>query len=70
MHRQQARLNEYNTYGYPTAFFDGGFQVYVGGSVSESVYRSRIVNCGHREVPPSISRYQSPILGAGIFKSM
>jgi thiol-disulfide isomerase/thioredoxin len=46
-----ARLSEFNTYGYPTAFFDGGYQVYVGGSSSESVYRSRIVNCGNRVVP-------------------
>lgn len=46
-----ARLAEYNVYGYPTAFFDGGYQVYVGGSSSQSVYRTRIVNSGHRAVP-------------------
>ncbi len=45
------RLGEYNVYGYPTAFFDGGYQVYVGGSSVESVYRTRIQNCGDRAVP-------------------
>jgi PKD repeat protein len=47
----QQRTNEYNTYGYPTAFFDGGYKVIVGSGVPETTYRSYIQNCGNRVVP-------------------
>lgn len=59
------RLNEYNTYGYPTAFFDGGYQVYVGGSSSESVYRTRIQTCGDRAVPPLNLSVSVEYIGSG-----
>ncbi|KYK32050.1 MAG: hypothetical protein AYK22_00375 [Thermoplasmatales archaeon SG8-52-3] len=46
-----ARATEYNLYGYPTVWFDGGYKVNVGGSSgSESAYRSSINSCGSREV--------------------
>lgn len=61
----QARLAEYNIAGYPTAFFDGGYQVYVGGSSSESVYRSRIVNCGARVVPELNLSVSVTYIGSG-----
>lgn len=59
------RLGEYNVYGYPTAFFDGGYQVYVGGSSSESVYRSRIQNSGHRVVPDLNLSVSVSYIGSG-----
>jgi len=34
----------------PTAFFDGGYEVLVGGYSSESYYRARIETCGQRDV--------------------
>lgn len=45
---------DYNFAGYPSCFFDGGYQVYVGGNSSESVYRSRIEACGARAVPDGL----------------
>jgi thiol-disulfide isomerase/thioredoxin len=60
-----SRLNEYNTYGYPTAFFDGGYRVYVGGSSSESVYRTRIQACGQREVPELNLSLSVAYIGSG-----
>ena len=42
--------NDYNLYGYPTAFFDGGKKVLVGGYDAESYYRSRIEQCGRGDV--------------------
>ena len=45
-----ARLNQYNIYGYPTVFIDGGKEVIVGSGVPESTYRSRIESCGNRDV--------------------
>lgn len=42
--------NEYNIYGFPTAFFDGGYQVFIGGSTSENIYRPYIKTCGTRDV--------------------
>jgi hypothetical protein len=42
--------NDYNIYGYPSAFFDGGYQVHVGGSTSEDIYRPLIQTCGTRDV--------------------
>jgi len=43
--------NDYNIYGYPTVFFDGGYKVNVGGgSGNEAQYRSSITSCGDRTV--------------------
>jgi thiol-disulfide isomerase/thioredoxin len=41
---------DYNIAGYPTAFFDGGKKVLVGGYEDESYYISRIKSCGKRDV--------------------
>ncbi len=41
---------EYNIYGYPTSFFDGGYQVLVGGYEEESYYRNKIESSGNRDV--------------------
>ena len=41
---------DYNLYGYPTAFFDGGKKVLVGGYDEESYYRTRIEACGKIDV--------------------
>jgi hypothetical protein len=46
-----ARIADFNLYGYPTAFFDGGASVLCGGNANPSAYKSRIINCGKREVP-------------------
>jgi len=43
-------INDYNLYGYPSSFFDGGYKVLVGGYDQESPYRSRIESCGIRDV--------------------
>jgi len=43
--------SDYNFAGYPSVFFDGGYDVVVGGGVPmEGYYRPRIVNCGARTV--------------------
>jgi thiol-disulfide isomerase/thioredoxin len=45
------RLNlDYNLYGYPSSFFDGGYRSLVGGYEDEKYYRSKIEQCGKREV--------------------
>ena len=41
--------NDLNIRAYPTAYFDGGYSVLVGGYPQESYYRSRIGNCEARE---------------------
>ena len=49
---QKARnrlINDYNLYGYPTSFFDGGYKVVVGAS-SVNTFRSRTESCGARDV--------------------
>jgi hypothetical protein len=38
-------VNDYNIYGYPTAFFDGGRKVVVGGVSRESTYTNAISSC-------------------------
>ena len=46
--------NEYNAYGYPTVFFDGGLDVDVGASsipTAQATYNASILNAGSREVP-------------------
>lgn len=51
--RQRVRT-DYNIYGFPTVFFDGGYQVKVGaGSIpsAKASYESAINICGARDVP-------------------
>jgi len=46
------RIDEYNLYGYPTVWFDGGYRVEVGGSPQcEAYYRQHLTTCGARAVP-------------------
>jgi hypothetical protein len=45
------RMNDdYNLKALPTGFFDGGYELYVGGSLNENVYRQLIESCGERDV--------------------
>ena len=47
----QARVNQYNIYGYPTVWFDGGYRVVVGGySGTEGECRTAITACSTRAV--------------------
>ena len=57
--------SEYNIYGFPTAFYDGGYQVSVGGSTSQSVYRTRIEASGHRPVPDLNLSVSVAYIGSG-----
>lgn len=41
----------YNQHWTPTCYFDGGYEVLVGGYISQSWYTSRINSCGARDVP-------------------
>lgn len=43
-------VEDYNLYGYPSAFIDGGYKVMVGGSSNENQYISRIMSSGSRDV--------------------
>jgi len=43
-------INELNLQGYPSAFFDGGKKVILGGVSNENTYRSRIALCGLQDV--------------------
>lgn len=43
-------INELNLQGYPSAFFDGGKKVILGGVSNENTYRSRIASCGLQDV--------------------
>ncbi len=42
--------NDYNLYGFPTAYFDGGKEVLLGGIPDEAPYRARIESCGTGDV--------------------
>ena len=42
--------NDYNVYGYPAGFFDGGKHVIIGSGVSVNDYISIIQSCGERNV--------------------
>jgi len=45
------RINDYNIYGFPTSWFDGGYEVVVGGYDTWSEYTSKMDICGARSVP-------------------
>jgi hypothetical protein len=42
--------DDYNILGYPTCFFDGGYEVQLGPASLESVYLDKIQSCGQRDV--------------------
>jgi len=59
----QQRGSDYNVYGIPVTFFDGGYQVYIGNFNVENEYRNKIESCGEREVPSldlSVTFYWDP----------
>ncbi len=43
-------IDDYNIFGYPTLFGDGGYQVVMGGFEDEARYRDAIEACGSRDV--------------------
>lgn len=45
-------INDYNFAGYPSVFFDGGAEVFVGGTTSWGPFTSRITATGSRLVIP------------------
>jgi glutaredoxin len=48
-----ARINQYNCYGFPTVWFDGGYRVSVGASSipgAQSTYQNMITQSGNRAV--------------------
>lgn len=42
--------DDYNILGYPTCFFDGGYEIQLGPASMESIYRDKIESCGQRDV--------------------
>lgn len=44
------RMDDYSLYWLPTAFYDGGEEVLIGGDVTETVHRDTIEACGKRDV--------------------
>jgi thiol-disulfide isomerase/thioredoxin len=63
-----ARNNEYNHNGWPSVFFDGGYQVRVGvyTSIPQTVnyYKSAINSCGNRAVPDIMAEVSADWLGS------
>ncbi|MFH1998185.1 MAG: thioredoxin domain-containing protein [Planctomycetota bacterium] len=48
------RINQYNLYGFPTVFHDGGYKVNVGAGSTQSAktaYTTSLTACGNRAVP-------------------
>jgi hypothetical protein len=46
------RIDQFNLYGYPTVWFDGGYRVELGGySGNENDYRQDLTDCGGRTAP-------------------
>ena len=43
-------INDYNRLGFPTAFFDGGYEVLIGSDTTEQECRDAIESCGQADV--------------------
>jgi len=56
---------DYNIAGFPTAFFDGGYKVLVGGDSNDNSYKTRIRQCSERDVPPLNMSVAVEWLGGG-----
>ena len=48
--KAETRMEEYNQKGYPTGFYDGGYEVVVGGGYNESYHENIIIQSGSRDV--------------------
>jgi len=46
-----ARINDYNIWGYPTAYIDGGYATLVGSGVQKSDYAKNITRAAERSTP-------------------
>jgi len=49
--KAKERLEEYNIYGYPTVYIDGGYDVIVGGNKDKSYFEEKINKASKRNVP-------------------
>jgi thiol-disulfide isomerase/thioredoxin len=58
-------INDFNLYGYPTSFFDGGYKVVVGSS-SVNTFKSRIIQSGARDVHDLVLSVSLVWAGAGL----
>ncbi|MCK4416267.1 MAG: hypothetical protein KAU84_03855, partial [Thermoplasmatales archaeon] len=58
---------DYNIYGFPTCYFDGGYEVKIGNPGGESVYRELIESCGQRDVPNISMNVTLNWLGDAVF---
>jgi len=58
-------VQDYNLYGYPSSFFDGGYKVLVGGYEDVSYYQTRIEQSGSRDVHELDLSVSVEWLGAG-----
>lgn len=59
---------DYNIYGFPSAFFDGGYKVYVGGDSNQGQYKTRIKQCGKRDVQELNLTLAVDYIGSGDLK--
>ena len=59
---------DYNIYGFPSAFFDGGYKVYVGGDSNQGQYKTRIKQCGKRDVQELNLTLSVDYIGSGDLK--
>ena len=59
--------DDYNIYGLPTCYFDGGYKVEVGNPGGEFVYRELIESCGQRVVPNISMNVTLKWLGDAVF---
>lgn len=46
-----ARINDYNIWGYPTVYIDGGFTTLVGSSIQKSDFEKKIISAAERITP-------------------
>ena len=60
--------DDYNTGGFPTVHFDGGYESVVGSQSDETNFRNAIESCGDRTVPPLEVEVTAYDLGAPVME--
>lgn len=58
-----------NLYGFPTCYYDGGYQVVLGGTTNETFYRTPIELCGQRSVPNITLNVTLEWLGTAVIRA-
>ena len=55
------RISDYNLWGYPTAYIDGGYTTLIGSSIQKSDFEKNITSCSRADHPSYLHKHDSSL---------